>query len=359
MFPVTNSWALPVPGLSSHSCGRVHGFLGRVVAPIIERRRQLKQQTITKGDEIDKQQNALKWLLVTCFGYTGYKNARFGRIEAHEAICAWAREILLQTIAIAEEEGWTVLHAIVDCVWIHRDDVSRQEKLELAERFAKRVSREIGIPLEHEDLYYFIGFLPSRVHGAGSLTKYWAYGKKGLKVRGIESRQHSTCNWVKNLQETALQILADCVDDRIDVRNKHVQNIICNFLHDELLKLAHDQICLSDLVVTRRVSKTIGQFTVSTLTQSALLRANSLGHDIPPGRKVRFVVVKNVTKDPADRVVLLEELNHSEDVRIDIQYYRDLAVRAMWAILAPFGWNEDEIIAGNKTLTLFDFPPSS
>ena len=359
MFPITNSWALPVPGLSSHSCGRVHGFLGRVVAPIIERRRQLKQQTITKGDETDKQQNALKWLLVTCFGYTGYKNARFGRIEAHEAICAWAREILLQTIAIAEEEGWTVLHAIVDCVWIHRDDVSRQEKLELADRFAKRVSREIGIPLEHEDLYYFIGFLPSRVHGAGSLTKYWAYGKKGLKVRGIESRQHSTCNWVKNLQETALQILADCVDDRIDVRNKHVQNIICNFLHDELLKLAHDQICLSDLVVTRRVSKTIDQFTVSTLTQSALLRANYLGHDIPPGRKVRFVVVKNVTKDPADKVVLLEELNHSADVRIDIQYYRDLAVRAMWAILAPFGWNEDEIIAGNKTLTLFDFPPSS
>ena len=69
--------------------------------------------------------------------------------------------------------------------------------------------------------------------------------------------------------------------------------------------------------------------------------------------------MKNVTKDPADRVVLLEELNHSEDVRIDIQYYRDLAVRAMWAILAPFGWNEDEIIAGNKTLTLFDFPPNS
>ena len=115
---------------------------------------------------------------MTCFGYTGYKNARFGRIEAHEAICAWAREILLQTIAIAEEEGWTVLHAIVDCVWIHREDVSREEKRELANRFAERVSQEIGIPLEYEDLYHFIGFLPSRVHSAGSLTKYWAYGEK-------------------------------------------------------------------------------------------------------------------------------------------------------------------------------------
>ena len=271
---------------------------------------------------------------------------------------AHGREILLQTIAIAEEEGWTVLHAIVDCVWIHREDVSRQEKRELANRFAERVSREIGIPLEYEDLYHFIGFLPSRVHGAGSLTKYWAYGEKGLKVRGIESRQHSTCNWIKNLQSMALQILVDCVNDGIDVRSKHVQNVICHLLHDELIKLSGGQICLGDLVVTRRVSKTIDQFAVSTLTQAALLRANSLGHDIPPGRKVRFVVAKWVTKDPIDRVVLLEELDSSISVKIDFQYYRDLAIRAMWAILAPFGWSDGEIMTGSKTTTLFDFQPS-
>ena len=212
--------------------------------------------------------------------------------------------------------------------------------------------------MEYEDLYHFIGFLPSRIHGAGSLTKYWAYGEKGLKIRGIESRQHSTCNWIKNLQNMALQILVDCVKDGIDVRNKHVQNVICHLLHDELIKLNRNQICLTDLVVTRRVSKTIEQFTVSTLTQSALLRANALGHDIPPGRKVRFVVAKWVTKDPIDRVVLLEELDRSVSVRIDFQYYRDLAIRAMWAILAPFGWSDVEIMTGSKTTTLFDFQPS-
>jgi DNA polymerase elongation subunit (family B) len=157
----------------------------------------------------------------------------------------------------------------------------------------------------------------------------------------------------------ALQILVDCVNDGIDVRKKRVQHIICNLLHDELLKLSHDQIRLVDLVVTRRVSKTVDQFSVATLTQSALLRANSLGHDIPPGRKVRFIVVRCVTKNPADRVVLSEELANSRNLRIDFSYYRDLAIRAMWAILAPFGWNDDEIIAGSKTLTLFDFQSDS
>ena len=74
---------------------------------------------------------------------------------------------------------------------------------------------------------------------------------------------------------------------------------------------------------------------------------------------MRFVVVRCVTKNPADRVVLLEELENSRNLRIDFSYYRDLAIRAMWAILAPFGWSDDEIIAGSKSVTLFDFKPNS
>jgi hypothetical protein len=37
-----------------------------------------------------------------CFGFLGYRNARFGRIEAHEATTAWGREKLLSAKEIAE-----------------------------------------------------------------------------------------------------------------------------------------------------------------------------------------------------------------------------------------------------------------
>ena len=49
-FPQQCSNAFQVPELMTHTCGRRHGFLGRVVAPLIERRRQLKQQIVVKGD---------------------------------------------------------------------------------------------------------------------------------------------------------------------------------------------------------------------------------------------------------------------------------------------------------------------
>ena len=76
---------------------------------------------------------------VTCFGYTGYRNARFGRIEAHEAICAWSRDLLLTTIEEAQKDGWNVLHAIVDCVWLSdTEGRSRDQQRSDAEAFAKR-----------------------------------------------------------------------------------------------------------------------------------------------------------------------------------------------------------------------------
>ncbi len=45
-----------------------------------------------------------------CFGYMGYRNARFGRIECHEAINAYGREIMLQASEMAEAHGFEILH---------------------------------------------------------------------------------------------------------------------------------------------------------------------------------------------------------------------------------------------------------
>ena len=126
-----------------------------------------------------------------------------------------------------------------------------------AKHFAERVSEEIGIPLEFEDMYSYIGFLPSRMHGAGSLTKYWAQGEKGLKIRGIESRQHSTCNWVRELQNSALEIIKEWDEQGGDVFSRQVQNTICAILHEQLVRLEQRKIPANDLVITRRISENI------------------------------------------------------------------------------------------------------
>jgi DNA polymerase-2 len=49
-------------------------------------------------------------LLVVCFGYLGYKNARFGKIESHEAVTAISRELMMQAKEVAKDMGFEVLH---------------------------------------------------------------------------------------------------------------------------------------------------------------------------------------------------------------------------------------------------------
>ena len=356
LFPITHKKALTVPGLNMHTCGRIHGFLGRVVAPLIERRRVLKGLRERKGDAYDLRQNALKWLLVTCFGYTGYRNARFGRIEAHEAICAWSRDLLLTTIEAAQDDGWDVLHAIVDCVWL--SDIQgrspQQQRLD-AEAFAQRLSSRVGIPLEFEAHYDFIAFLPSRIHGSGSLTKYWAYDGESFKVRGIELRQHSTPLWVRNLQQHGLELLAE--GERVDgVPSYEVQRSVWRHYRTELRRLGGSQIPLSDLIIARRTSRELEDYRVKNLTYAALLRAHERGFEVPPGGKVRYVVLDRSSEHLLDRVMLAEEVEGYAGLGAGCAgHYGELAERAIWALLAPFGWTTDQLRDDGSQPTLLSF----
>ena len=55
-----------------------------------------------------------------------------------------------------------------------------------------------------------------------------------------------------------------------------------------------------------------------------------------------------------ERVILLEELDQEQHLskRPDVDHYRALAIRAIWAIVAPFGWDEEEVCVGHRRSSL-------
>ncbi len=94
-----------VPALGYHVCARQEGLISAVVGRILTERMRAKD--LSKGartcelrfpeesgmgdlvprngrDRYRSISTILKMVLVTCFGYTGYRNARNGKIEAHE-----------------------------------------------------------------------------------------------------------------------------------------------------------------------------------------------------------------------------------------------------------------------------------
>jgi DNA polymerase, archaea type len=93
------------------------GFLSTVLSSLLNLRIETKRLKKTNPDYagID---SVLKWMLVTCFGYTGYRNAKFGQIQVHERITEISRELLMQIKELAEGMSFEVLHGIVDCLWV-------------------------------------------------------------------------------------------------------------------------------------------------------------------------------------------------------------------------------------------------
>ncbi|MDD1718721.1 MAG: type B DNA-directed DNA polymerase [Methanoregulaceae archaeon] len=279
----------------------VEGFLPAVLDPLLNLRRETKQLKKTEPAfaGID---SILKWMLVTCFGYTGYRNAKFGRIEVHEAITSGAREILLRTRDIAEEMGFPVIHGIVDCLFVRGGPV---------EALKERVEREIGLPTELE-AFSWIVFLPMP-DGFGAYNRY--YGRLsdgGCKVRGIAARRGDTPAYVRHAQERMLDVMGTAATlDELAATGETVIALYRDAI--EGLRKADPR----EMAIRRQVGRL--EYTRSCPEASAVRACRESGVEVSPGMEIAYVV-----QDARTWTVELEW----RAAGFDAAYYRTLLDRA-------------------------------
>ncbi|MCU4972666.1 DNA polymerase I [Halobacteria archaeon AArc-m2/3/4] len=384
-----------VPELDYHIC-REDGFLPGVLRPLLDDRAKYKRELDRDPDEAAERRlraksGAIKWILVSCFGYQGYRNAKYGRIECHEAINAYAREIVLRSKRHLESAGWHIVHGIVDSLWVTprgggdsrtTAEPKQEQEPEPLETVLERISCEIGIELEHDGEYEWVCFVPLRGSGSGSrsgersgtgapagalssapagalsstpagaLTRY--FGKRtggGFKCRGIECRQRSTSAFVADCQREFLEVLDETRDPEA----------VCDRLGRRLGELRRGDVEPTDLVVTKRVSQPIEAYQQRTHTVAALRRYDRHGVERHPGQTVQYVVVDDDARNP-ERVRLEFELEFESETRsqptYDADYYAARLVRAAESVTSPQGWDRARIqryLADGRTVQLSAF----
>src|SRR5207245_11629392 len=126
-----------VPELGFNICERSAGIVPLSLKILLDKRARYKAAKKTvEGEELkslyDRRQAALKWILVCSFGYLGFKNARFGMIDAHIATCALRRKILREATALAEARDFARGHGIVDSFWLRKQEATRGEYEDLS-----------------------------------------------------------------------------------------------------------------------------------------------------------------------------------------------------------------------------------
>jgi len=280
----------------------------------------------------DRKQTALKWMLVTSFGYLGYRNARFGRIEAHEAVTAFGRESLLQAKEICEEEGFELLHAITDSLWIRKKGFGEEEILKLC----RKISEVTGITMSLEGIYRWVAFLPSKGNPESPVAnRYFGLFQNGkVKVRGLAFRRGDMPPLIQEAQVRMIEVLAG-TKNRGEIQSKIPE--ILDLLLEYSLKLKDGQAKQEDLAIRKRISQEPNAYKVDSLTALAAQQLEDVGIEIHPGEKVRYVIKDAEAKDKAERVKPFPLVG--PDDTYDVKKYLGMLVKAAEEILIHFGYD--------------------
>ncbi len=341
-----------VPEAGYTICEKRVGIVPKTLKPILARRTWLKRMALSppsplagegkgegaKKEIYDRKQTALKWMLVTCFGYLGYRNARFGKIEAHEAVTSFGREKLLQAKEICEGEGFELLHAITDSLWIRKKNLDEGEVFELC----RKISEATGIVMSLEGVYRWMAFLPSKGNPESPVAnRYFGLFKSGkIKARGLSFRRSDTPPLIREAQIRMVEVLAEA-KDMDDYRSKIPK--VLDLLLEYSLMLKDGQTKKEDLAIGKTISQEPNAYKVDSLTALAAQQLEDFGIPIHPGEKVKYVIKNAKSKDKGERVRPFPLVG--PDDTYDVKKYLEMLVKATEEILIHLGYDKRQLEA--------------
>ncbi|GAP06446.1 DNA polymerase elongation subunit [Anaerolinea thermolimosa] len=300
------------------------GLVPRTLRPLLEKRTALKRFLCTLDRRdcrvplLQARQKALKWLLVVCFGYLGYKNARFGRVESHEAVTGISRELLLQSKEVAEELGFTVLHMYVDSLFVWHAKSTREEDFT---PLLLAIERQTGIPVTLEGVYQWLVFPPARRHPSIPVPNryFGAFNDGRVKVRGLALRRHDTPRFVAETQWHLLSLLAQSENPE-----EHAEAARA-FAKAQLSRLARRDVPAEDLKVAVKLRQRPEICLRPGPAAQAARQLHERGVTIRPGMRLFFWFTRqgiSVTQPPPEA--------------LDLERYARLVQRAVDEVLEVF-----------------------
>jgi DNA polymerase elongation subunit (family B) len=256
-------------------------------------------------------------------------------------VCAFARKILRETVEIAQEHGFSVVHGIVDSVWLTRRNSDKSNYLDLCSRIEER----LGLPVSFEGLYRWIVFLPSRINSQlPVLNRYYGVFENGTaKIRGIEYRRRDAPTIIKNCQRDVIAHLASARDraEFLTLLPSALQ-----LVRSYISRLEHGQVNVRDLLITKQLSKNPSEYRHNVMQAIAAKQLVNEGAQVTAGQTVSYILQNGRTEGS---VVTSELIDDS--VPYDVEKYRQLLLEATAGLLSPFGYDKSRLttlLTGNR-----------
>jgi len=322
---------IKVPGGGGfHICSKRQGIISKSISLPLRKRLKYKEYNKTHDDLRYKFTDiALKWVLVVSFGYLGFKNARFGKIEAHQTVCAFAREFLMRSAEIATKYGCKIIHGIVDSIYLQDIKGRTSEEFEaITRKVADEITDSTDITMSWDGLFNIIVFLPSRAEpDIPALSHYWGIKNNGeLKVRGIEVRRRDIPKIVKDAQFAFIDVFqgVKTVAEFNEIIPKAKKK-----LFEYVERVYSGEVSRDELTIKQKISRSPNQYKVNSYQAIAARQLERSGVVVSAGKNVRYIIL-NAEADPnfPEKKVILSDFYDGKKHEYDRKKYVELLKRA-------------------------------
>jgi DNA polymerase II len=330
------------------------GLIPKALRPLLEKRIEMKKYLASTPtwdpfrNNFKHRSSALKWLLVTCFGYLGYKNARFGRIEAHQAVTAYGREALLRAKEAAEDMGYQVIQLYVDGLWVQQPGKNRPEDIE---PLLLEIQQRTGLPISLDGIYRWVVFVGSRQNKKRPVAnRYFGVFQDGsIKMRGIDARRRDSTPFVAETQRHLLELLAS------KAKPEEALPEAVAYLRMRLRALRKGQVGLSQLLVRQRLGRKLEAYRTPSPAARAVMQLKVAGKEMRPGQRVPFLYTLG-----KPGVFAWDRPQAPNPRAVDVARYQRLLLRAAAIVLESWGLDEENLtekVLSNASQLHLPVPP--
>lgn len=314
------------PKLGYRFCLKEKGFIPRILEDLIKKRVEIKnsikkEEDPTKRRILDIQQQALKILANSFYGYMGYPRARWYCKEAAESVTAWGRYYIQESIKTAEKFGLKVVYGDTDSLFCKANGMS-SEKIN---DFVRQINSNLPgiIELEYEGRYRRGIFVTKK--------RYAMIDDQGkMIVRGLELVRR---DWAEIAKETQKKVLGAILREGSPEKAAEI-------IRNEIKRIKEKNVDIEDLIIYTQLTKDISEYKTDAPHVTIAKRARKMGMDISRGSIIGYVVARGDGKI-GDRALLVDEI---EKFDYDPDYYIDnQLLPAVLRIMEAVGYTEKDL----------------
>ena len=290
---------------------------------------------IEKYNLLNYEQQSLKILANSHYGYLAYPRARWYSKECAEITAYLGRKYIKMTIEECEKFGFKVLYADTDGLYATIPNSTKDEIIRKTNIFLKYINEKLpkDMELEYEG-YYKRGLFISK--------KRYALIDENNKIiiKGLEFVRR---DWSKIARDTQKRVIEALL---IDGSIKKAESIIKNVISD----LKGGKINKKDLIIYTQITKNLDEYKTTAPHVSVAKKILKKGEPLHIGDVIGYIIVSG-NKSISERAELPE---NAKDY--DINYYiENQILPPVLRIMESLGYTKAELKSSGKQSTLDSF----